>query len=261
MVGVMFLRYYYRLFWLLFLLICSSCTPAAPVLVEIPTRAVLPTATTTPTETPSLTNTPLPSETPTLNLLETQVAQLNATNAAAQMTLAVFQATPTATLTVALTPTLTITTALTPSGTSPGVVPMQPVLVYAKSVANLRTCPHRDCEQIAQLQSSEAVMATGTIEGEAINTGKPLWYRVDYGGRALYVYGELVSPNAPATNPPIFAPPVSTIPPPVGSVGCPSLSATCSMMTCEQAYACLAAGNASLDRDHDGVPCESVCNP
>jgi hypothetical protein len=176
------------------------------------------------------------------------------------MTLALFQTTPTGTLTVTVTPTLTITTTLTPSSTTSGVVPMQAVLVYAKSAANLRTCAHRDCEQIAQLQPGEAVMSTGTIEGEAITSGKSLWYRVDFGGRALYVYSELISPNPPATNPPIFAPPVSTIPPPVGSVGCPSLDATCSVMTCEQAYACLAAGNASLDRDHDGVPCESVCN-
>ncbi|RMG88416.1 MAG: hypothetical protein D6712_03690 [Chloroflexi bacterium] len=40
---------------------------------------------------------------------------------------------------------------------------------------------------------------------------------------------------------------------------CPSLGATCSELTCEQAYACLAAGNRRLDRDRDGVPCESIC--
>ncbi len=41
---------------------------------------------------------------------------------------------------------------------------------------------------------------------------------------------------------------------------CPSLNATCSEMTCQQAYACLAAGNTRLDRDGNGVPCESICN-
>lgn len=45
---------------------------------------------------------------------------------------------------------------------------------------------------------------------------------------------------------------------PAGS-SCPSLSATCSQLTCSQAYACMRAGNGGLDRDNDGVPCESVC--
>lgn len=49
--------------------------------------------------------------------------------------------------------------------------------------------------------------------------------------------------------------------PAVGSVGnCPSLSATCAQLSsCEQAIACLAAGNFRLDPDGDGVPCESLC--
>lgn len=35
---------------------------------------------------------------------------------------------------------------------------------------------------------------------------------------------------------------------------------TCSQMSsCSQAYACLRAGRTSLDRDKDGVPCESIC--
>ncbi|MCZ7545009.1 MAG: excalibur calcium-binding domain-containing protein [Anaerolineae bacterium] len=31
------------------------------------------------------------------------------------------------------------------------------------------------------------------------------------------------------------------------------------MTSCEEAYACLNAGNRDLDRDGDGVPCESIC--
>ena len=31
------------------------------------------------------------------------------------------------------------------------------------------------------------------------------------------------------------------------------------MLTCEQAYVCLAEGNTRLDRDRDGIPCESLC--
>lgn len=40
---------------------------------------------------------------------------------------------------------------------------------------------------------------------------------------------------------------------------CPGSGYTCSQLTCAQAYACLAAGNTSLDRDGDGIPCESQC--
>jgi len=51
--------------------------------------------------------------------------------------------------------------------------------------------------------------------------------------------------------------------PPTGvprqSSRCPGSNFTCEQLTCSQAYACLAAGNSSLDRDNDGVPCESVC--
>jgi len=41
---------------------------------------------------------------------------------------------------------------------------------------------------------------------------------------------------------------------------CPNVKATCSQLSsCDQARACLAAGNRSLDRDNDGIPCESLC--
>lgn len=40
---------------------------------------------------------------------------------------------------------------------------------------------------------------------------------------------------------------------------CPGFNYTCPALTCAQAYACLAAGNGSLDRDNDGIPCEAQC--
>jgi len=66
------------------------------------------------------------------------------------------------------------------------------------------------------------------------------------------------------TLPPLPAGPTSPLnptapPPPPSGATCPNTSSTCSQLTCQQAYACLAAGNKSLDRDHDGVPCESIC--
>ncbi len=39
-------------------------------------------------------------------------------------------------------------------------------------------------------------------------------------------------------------------------VFCPGLNLTCNQLTCEQAAACLAAGNFTLDPDNDMIPCE-----
>lgn len=33
------------------------------------------------------------------------------------------------------------------------------------------------------------------------------------------------------------------------------------MRDCDHAYECLRAGHARLDRDGDGIPCESICPP
>ncbi|MFO7323679.1 MAG: SH3 domain-containing protein [Chloroflexota bacterium] len=43
------------------------------------------------------------------------------------------------------------------------------------------------------------------------------------------------------------------------AVFCPSLSLTCEQLTCEQARACLIAGNFALDPDRDNIPCN--CAP
>ncbi len=43
---------------------------------------------------------------------------------------------------------------------------------------------------------------------------------------------------------------------------CPDLTFTCSdFTTCEEAMACLRAGNTRLDRDGNGIPCEALCRP
>lgn len=57
---------------------------------------------------------------------------------------------------------------------------------------------------------------------------------------------------------------VQSIIPPGNTSGvtCPSLAFTCSQFfTCQEARACLAAGNTSLDPDGNGVPCENICAP
>jgi hypothetical protein len=72
------------------------------------------------------------------------------------------------------------------------------------------------------------------------------------------------TPRPTATPRPTRTPTFTPLPPPAApqsaqGATCPNLSATCSQLTCDQAYACLRAGNSRLDRDHDGVPCENVC--
>lgn len=42
-------------------------------------------------------------------------------------------------------------------------------------------------------------------------------------------------------------------------VQCAGASKCSVMQSCEQAYACLRDGDSGLDRDGDGVPCESIC--
>ncbi|MBZ0299175.1 MAG: SH3 domain-containing protein [Anaerolineae bacterium] len=62
--------------------------------------------------------------------------------------------------------------------------------------------------------------------------------------------------GVPQVNP--IVTPLPGVPTPV--ITCPSITLTCDfLVTCEFAQACFAAGNASLDDDGDGVPCENLC--
>lgn len=52
----------------------------------------------------------------------------------------------------------------------------------------------------------------------------------------------------------------SGAPPGAAPNACPSLAFTCEQLfTCQEAYACLIAGNTSLDPDRNGVPCPNLC--
>ncbi len=90
------------------------------------------------------------------------------------------------------------------------------------------------------------------------------------GQLAYDAFNDVVYQNLPGA---IFA--ATTIPgsPPVtnGTVqsaapqvqaSCPSMAFTCDQLfTCQEARACLAMGNTSLDPDGNGVPCENICSP
>lgn len=258
---------------MLLFVLAAGCAPAAPQIVIIPTLASLPSETPPPplSATPSLTYTPRPTLTPTENILETQVSLLSVTlNVFLTQNALLTESAPTATVNVSPTPSLTITSTLPPTEAQPGVTPVLAQAVYVTRLANLRECASLECAPVLQIEPGNALLVTGTMEGEAITPGNLLWFRVDYSGQILFVYSELVSVTPPSPPPPTavplvvipptaveaFVPPVSV---PQGGGSCPSTSATCGQLTCEQAYACLAAGNGRLDRDGDGIPCESVC--
>lgn len=260
-------------FCLLFALLMVGCasTPSAQV-AQIPTQAVLPTLsvapTDLPTETPTVTDSPMPSVTPSSTLTPspdaalTQAAEIGATNAMLLQTLYVVQTLSVATYTPSptSTPVLTATPTPLPTNTSDPVTMMTPSLYFAREALRLHACASRLCETVARVSEGDAVMVTGRTSGEAVELGNTMWYRVDHLGRQVYAYGNMLSSQPvvatvePVTTAPNTAPgfisPLRT---------CPGSSFTCGLLTCEQAYACLAAGNNSLDQDGDGIPCESVC--
>jgi hypothetical protein len=56
---------------------------------------------------------------------------------------------------------------------------------------------------------------------------------------------------------PVISPSIPQAPTPSTGATCPNVTFTCQqLISCDQAFACLVAGNVSLDGDLDGVPCE-----
>ncbi|MEM6280573.1 MAG: SH3 domain-containing protein [Chloroflexota bacterium] len=130
---------------------------------------------------------------------------------------------------------------------------------YTTGEANLRSCPavSDDCEAIITLAGNVPVIVVGEAKGgEWIDSD--LWYKVQYDGDEGWIHNILLTTTRPSSN---VSVPSSSSSSSSGSAtsSCPSISANCSALTCSQAYACLAAGNRSLDRDSDGIPCETVC--
>lgn len=148
----------------------------------------------------------------------------------------------------------------------------RPIIRYAISNANLRTCPKTDnaeCPVIGGVAAGERLTLIESVAGETYQ-GNSLWYLGEEDGEEFYIHASLLSlsnPNTARTTDNTTNQVQSTIPPntsspptePPASASCPSMSATCSQLTCAQAYACLAAGHSRLDADKDGVPCESIC--
>jgi hypothetical protein len=124
---------------------------------------------------------------------------------------------------------------------------------------------------VANLRNKTAIVVLELVDGAKVS-GSTVWYRIDVAGETGYIHSSLVTSTAPvvsgggnsgggqtlqSTPPPLVEQVVA--PPPPSGASCNGASVCGEMGSCEQAYACLAAGDSGLDRDHDGVPCESIC--
>lgn len=154
--------------------------------------------------------------------------------------------------------------------------------VVSVNSAKVRADSNTSSAQLALVRRNSLVPVAGGLEGARVS-GSTLWCAVTMvGDQVGYIHSSLLSipsgeapaaapipvvSSAPATSStnvtsnPTSSPVTTVISTPVAppQVSCPSLSYTCSQLTCSQAYACLNAGNGRLDRDNDGIPCEAVC--
>jgi uncharacterized protein YraI len=113
---------------------------------------------------------------------------------------------------------------------------------------NVRSQPRRTADIIAQLPGNTAVTVVGEAEGE-LYAESTIWTIVRVEGERGYVHSSLLTTEVPVTDE------IST----PSAASCPSIRPVCTRLTCAQAYACLTIGYTRLDRDRDGIPCESIC--
>lgn len=136
-------------------------------------------------------------------------------------------------------------------------------LFYVLRTANARRCPETACEIVTVLEAGETFGAYGLAFGEMVGTSNQ-WYQTKLllDQQIAYVHSSLVIEESLVSQPvqaqvqqPLDAPVQQSS----GGVSCGGASTCGEMVSCEQARACLAAGNGRLDRDSDGVPCEDIC--
>lgn len=144
---------------------------------------------------------------------------------------------------------------------------------YVKSrTARVRAEANTTSTVVVTLRSKTPIVILEVVDGTKVS-GSTIWYRIDVNGKTGYIHSSLVTSTAPTTpstssssgqqspNPqstpaPLVEQPVA---PPSSGVSCNGATTCSQMASCDQARACLAAGRTSLDRDHDGIPCESIC--
>jgi len=119
------------------------------------------------------------------------------------------------------------------------------------------------------LLANKGEMASGrftVLTRDLLNYHDKKLTRAQLLGRAKYISLEPTPTRTPRpvlptrTPRPTLTPTTVPIQQPAANAACPSISFTCKQLSsCEQARACLAAGNTRLDADHDGIPCETLC--
>jgi len=141
------------------------------------------------------------------------------------------------------------------------------------TAANARSCPKVSCSIVTRLARGTVINGLEIVEGDRFN-GKTTWIKFEHNGRTAYVHSTLTKTTsvAPTTgnnttsssssgnNTTAGSIPTQETPPPAPVSEAPLVCGTCSQMRdCAHAMACLAAGHTRLDRDNDGIPCESIC--
>jgi len=135
------------------------------------------------------------------------------------------------------------------------------------AAANARSCPQVSCSVVRRLAKNTVIEVLAIVEGDRYN-GITQWLQITVNGRTAYVHASLAKVTAGALPPSSTTSGTtgnSTVNTTIPTQAAPQQSAplscgTCgTMSSCDQAYACLAAGNGDLDRDKDGIPCESIC--
>lgn len=129
-------------------------------------------------------------------------------------------------------PTATITDTLIPATEAPGVTiiptvvvtvnpqvtPMEYTILYVVSTINLRSCPDTHCSVVEKIGTGLPLAVSGTIQGEAVDAGNAIWYRVEHSAAGdEYGYSRFFSTvpvsdlKPQATQPPIIQPTVAPV--------------------------------------------------
>lgn len=152
------------------------------------------------------------------------------------------------------------------------VFAQQGVTYYVNvKAAKVRTEPKTTAKLITTLGRGKSVVVFEVVIGEIVSN-VDTWYKVKISGKDGYILSSLLTDRKPvvassgtttssSNNNTSSVPPTSSpIPPVIRAVaGCGGATTCGQMASCDQAYACLNAGDNGLDRDNDGVPCESIC--
>lgn len=130
--------------------------------------------------------------------------------------------------------------------------------------ANARECPRTSCTLVTYFNTGIPLPVNAHTQGEAVEAGNSLWYRVLFNGEQVFVYSGVTTAQAPATQRPAQpAQPAQPAAPsssgssstgPSGVQGnfqCPRNcdGARAAGLSAQQAASC------GLDRDGDGVAC------